>query len=266
MTNVKDLLNLKGKTAIITGGAEGIGFGIASRLAEAGANVIIASRNPEKDQMAADALKSKGLSAFAVPTDVSVEDAVRNLVSETVKVFGGIDILVNNAGIFPDIPLKDMALADFQKVIDVNLNGVFLCTKYASEQMIKQNRGGKIINITSIDALHPSMIGLAHYDASKHGVWGFTKNIALELAPYKIYINAIAPGGIITPGVQKLQQNIMPSGVDTKTVLEAFLKKIPMGRFGDPDDIGKVALFLASDMSSYMTGSQIVVDGGVLLT
>ncbi len=263
---VKNLLDLKGKTAIITGGAEGIGLGIASRFAEAGANVVIASRNPKEDKKAANALKSKGLNAFAVPTDVSMEDSVRNLILETVKAFGGIDILVNNAGIYPDIPLKDMKLSDFQKVIDINLNGVFLCTKYASEQMIKQNRGGKIINITSIDALHPSMVGLAHYDASKHGVWGFTKNIALELAPHKIYVNAIAPGGIVTPGVQKLQQNTMPAGVDTKVVLEAFLKKIPMGRFGDPDDIGKVALFLASDMSSYMTGSQIVVDGGVLLT
>lgn len=132
--------------------------------------------------------------------------------------------------------------------------------------MISKNHGGKIINITSIDALHPSSIGLAHYDASKHGVWGFTKNSALELAPHKIWVNAIAPGGIITPGVQKLQQSMqMPSGVDMKKVLDAMVAKIPMKKLGDPDDIGTVALFLASDMSSYMTCSQIVVDGGVLL-
>lgn len=263
---VNDLLNLKGKTAIVTGGAVGIGFGIASRLAEAGANVVVASKSPEEDRKAVEALKGRGFEARAVPTDVSLEESVKAMVSETVKAYGGIDILVNNAGIYPEIPLRQMTLEDFQKVIAVNLNGVFLCTKYASEEMIKQGRGGKIINITSIDALHPSMIGLAHYDASKHGAWGFTKNIALELAPHKIYVNAIAPGGIVTPGVQKLQQNTMPSGVDVKAMLEAFVKKIPMGRFGDPDDIGKVALFLASDMSSYMTGSQIVVDGGVLLT
>lgn len=262
----KALLDLKGKTAIVTGGAIGIGLGIASRLAEAGANVVVASKSPEEDKKAAESLKAKGWAATAIPTDVSDEASVKNLMDGTVKAYGAIDILVNNAGIYPDIPLKEMTLQDFQKVIDVNLNGVFLCTKYASERMIAQGKPGKIINITSIDALHPSMVGLAHYDASKHGVWGFTKNIALELAPHKIYVNAVAPGGIVTPGVQKLQQSTMPSGTDMKVLLDAFLKKIPMGRFGEPDDIGKVVLFLASDMSSYMTGSQIVVDGGALLT
>jgi 2-deoxy-D-gluconate 3-dehydrogenase len=133
--------------------------------------------------------------------------------------------------------------------------------------MIAQGRGGKIINVTSIDALHPSSIGLAHYDASKHGVWGFTKNVALELAVHKIWVNAIAPGGIVTPGVQKLQQaSPVPQGVDMTKMMESFMAKIPMHRMGEPDEIGKVALFLASDMSSYMTGTQVVVDGGVLLS
>src|SRR3989338_2530665 len=189
------------------------------------------------------------------------------LIQKTVDAYGSIDILVNNAGIFPSIPVSQMTLADFEKVLSVNLKGVFLCTKYVSEQMIKQGKGGKIINITSIDALHPSSVGLAHYDASKHGVWGFTKNVALELAPYKIWVNAIAPGGILTPGVEKLQKSMpIPQGVDMSKVLENFLAKIPMHRLGEPDDIGKVALFLASEMSSYMTGSQIIVDGGVLLS
>ncbi len=120
--------------------------------------------------------------------------------------------------------------------------------------------------ITSIDALHPSTVGLAHYDASKHGVWGFTKNIALELAPHNIWVNAVAPGGIVTPGMQKLLQTSAPHNkIDMQKVLALFLAKIPMKRFGEPDDIGKAVLFLASDMASYMTGSQIVVDGGVLL-
>ena len=146
----------------------------------------------------------------------------------------------------------------------VNLEGVFLCTKYVSEQMKKQKKGGKIINVTSIDALHPSMVGLAHYDASKHGVWGFTKNVALELAPHKIWVNAIAPGGIATPGVAEMQKKTKI--MDTVKMFKAFLERVPMHRAGEPDDIGKVALFLASDMSSYMTGSQIVVDGGALLS
>jgi 2-deoxy-D-gluconate 3-dehydrogenase len=264
---VGELLNLSGKTAIVTGGAVGIGYGIAYRLAEAGANVVIANRTEQEGLDAAKKLSGMGWKVSSVTTDVSKEEDVRRMVSEAVRIYGGIDILVNNAGIYPEIPLKEMTLADFQKVLSVNLNGVFLCTKYVSEQMIKQGRGGKIINITSVDALHPSSIGLAHYDASKHGVWGFTKNIALELAPHKIWVNAIAPGGILTPGVQKMQQNIpVPGEVDMEKMLEMFMQKIPMRRLGEPDEIGSVALFLASEMSSYMTGSQIVVDGGVLLS
>jgi 2-dehydro-3-deoxy-D-gluconate 5-dehydrogenase len=262
-----DLLNLSGKTAIVTGGSIGIGYGIAHRLAEAGANVVIANRTQETLNKAVSELTAKGFKVTGVIADVSSEESVKNLVAQTVKTYGRLDILVNNAGMYPSIPLKQMSLSDFESVIKTNLEGVFLCTKYGSEQMIKQGGGGKIINVTSIDALHPSSIGLAHYDASKHGVWGFTKNIALELAPHKIWVNAIAPGGILTPGVQKLQQATPSlSSVDMEQVLKEFLKKIPMGRLGEPDDIGKVALFLASDMSSYMTGSQIVVDGGVLLT
>lgn len=263
---VNKLLDLSGKTAIVTG-AVGIGFGIASRLAEAGANVMIASyKQPEIDDTVSK-LTQKGWKAKGVQVDVSVEEDVKRMVEETVNAFGEINILVNNAGIYPNMSISQMKVPDFQKIIDVNLKGVFLCTKYVSEQMIKQGKGGKIINITSIDALHPSMVGLAAYDASKHGVWGFTKNSALELAQHKIWVNAIAPGGILTPGTQEMQKNT-PSdpNVDMSKVLEAFLNKIPMHRMGEPDDIGKVALFLASDMSSYMTGSQIVVDGGVLLS
>lgn len=163
--------------------------------------------------------------------------------------------------------VMNMQEADFEKVVDVNLKGVFLCTKKVAEKMIAQGKGGKIINVTSIDALHPSSAGLAHYDASKHGVWGFTKNVALELAPHKIWVNAVAPGGISTPGTAEVQQKMeVPQGVDMQKLMEAFMAKIPMKRMGEPDEIGKVVLFLASDMASYMTGSQIVVDGGVLLS
>lgn len=260
------LLDLTGKTAIVTG-AVGIGFGIASRLAEAGAKVMIASyKQPEIDDTV-QKLTEKGFQAKGVQVDVSSEEDVKRMVEETVSAFGSIDILVNNAGIYPNIPLSQMKLPDFEKIIDVNLKGVFLCTKYVSEQMKKQGKGGKIINVTSIDALHPSMVGLAAYDASKHGVWGFTKNVALELSQDKIWVNAIAPGGIVTPGVQDLQKNAPADpSVDMAKVMEAFMAKIPMHRMGELDEIGKVALFLASDMSSYMTGSQIVVDGGALLS
>lgn len=266
ITSNNRLLDLTGKTAIVTG-AVGIGYGIASRLGEANAKVVVASIHEEEANETAHKLSEKGITAMGVKVDVSNETDVKNMVAVAVSSYGQIDILVNNAGIYPSIPLSQMNSDDFDKVISVNLKGVFLTTKYVSEQMIKQGNGGKIINITSIDALHPSSIGLAHYDASKHGVWGFTKNTALELAQHKIWVNAIAPGGILTPGVQKVQAAApVNPDVDMKKVMEAFLNKIPMKRMGEPDDIGKVALFLASDMSNYMTGTQIVVDGGVLLS
>lgn len=260
-------MSLAGKAAIVTGGAQGIGFGIAYRLAEAGAKVMIADFKEEEAQQAVGKLTEKGWTAKFTKTDISDEENVKGLIAETVNAFGALDILVNNAGIYPSMPVEQMTSADFDKVIAVNLKGVFLCVKYGAEQMIKQGNGGKIINVTSIDALHPSTIGLAHYDASKHGVWGFTKNVALELSQHKIWVNAIAPGGIATPGVADLQKGAPdPAGVDMAKMLEGFLAKIPMHRMGEPDDIGKVALFLASDLSSYMTGTQIVVDGGVLLS
>jgi len=266
LTPIDKLLDLSGKTAIVTG-AVGIGYGIAYRLAEAGGNVAIASLHKEEaDNTAAD-LANAGWKAIGIGADVSKEEDVKGMVKETVSAFGSIDILVNNAGIYPTIPVMEMSTSDFERVLAINLKSVFLCSKYAVEQMIKQGREGKIINITSVDALHPSSVGLAHYDASKHGVWGFTKNLALELAPHKIWVNAIAPGGILTPGVKRMQQSIpLPHGVDPKKMLEGFVSRIPMRRLGEADEIGKVAVFLASEMSSYMTGSQILVDGGVLLS
>ncbi len=264
---VSELLNLENKVAIITGGAVGIGQGIARRLHEAGASVVIADINQESAEAEAQVLnQTRPDSAIGISTDISNKESVQALVAKTVEKFGHIDILVNNAGIFPSRPLSQMEEDDFMKVINVNLRGAYLATKLVSTQMISQGEGGKIINITSIDALHPSMVGLAHYDASKHGLWGFTKNIAIELAEHKIWVNAIAPGGVATPGVAAQSEN---TGFDQEVLAkqtEMFRAKIPMHRMGEPDDIGKVALFLASDMSSYMTGSQIVVDGGALLS
>lgn len=244
----------------------GIGLGISTRLHEAGANIIIADLDETAAVNAAHVLEQiRPGSTLAVAVDVSKSEDVSRMIAVALEKFGSVDILVNNAGIYPPAALSAMSEEQFMKVIDVNLRGCFLTIKAASEQMKKQGKGGRIINVTSIDAVHPSMIGLSHYDASKHGLWGFTKNVALELAEYKIWVNAIAPGGIATPGVAKMQGPAQP-GVDMKATQEAFLKKIPMHRMGEPDEIGKVALFLASDLSSYMTGAQIVVDGGALLS
>ena len=263
MKNIHELLDLQNKTAIVTGGAKGIGYGISYRLAEAGAKVMIADLDEETAQKAAQELAGKGWAAEVYKIDVSNEEEVGRMVYACKDKFGSLDILVNNAGIYPSAPLAEMTAEQFEKVMHVNLRSVFLTTKYAAEIM-KQQGGGKIINITSIDALHPSMVGLAHYDASKHGVWGFTKNSALELAEHKIWVNAIAPGGINTPGASAMSPDVSEEQMTAQS--QAFLSKIPMRRVGEPDEIGMVALFLASDMSSYMTGGQIVVDGGALLS
>lgn len=255
-TPLQDLIDLSGRTAIVTGGGMGIGLGIARRLHEAGAAVVIADLDPHAAEEAAGALADlRPGSVVALQADVSEEESVERIVRATIERFGAIDVLVNNAGIYPMRPLAELDAATFRRVLEVNLTGLFLCTKAVSARMIERGMGGRIVNVTSIDALHPSSVGLAHYDASKHGAWGFTKNIALELAPHGILVNAIAPGGVLTPGVGAADQ-------DTITAFEAM---IPLGRMGDPDEIGRAALFLASDLSSYMTGAQIVVDGGRLL-
>jgi 2-deoxy-D-gluconate 3-dehydrogenase len=261
---IDQLLRLDGKSAIVTGGAKGIGRAIALRLCEAGAKVLIADMDEAALEATVDEIKSSGMIAEGVHVDISKPEDITNMINACKEKFQSLDILVNNAGIYPNKKISDMTYEDFDKVLSVNLKSVFLTTKIGSEIM-KIRGGGRIINITSIDALHPSMTGLAHYDASKHGMWGFTKNSALELADHKIWVNAIAPGGILTPGVTASA----PSNPDPNMMAEQtkmFMNKIPMHRFGDADEIAKVALFLASDMSSYMTGEQIVVDGGVLLS
>jgi 2-dehydro-3-deoxy-D-gluconate 5-dehydrogenase len=256
--SVAELVDLTGKTAIVTGGAMGIGRAIAERLQEAGAAVVVADLDAgEAAGVAHELNKRRRGSALAAAVDVSKPAEVERTVAETVVTFGQVDILVNNAGIFPAVPFVDMTESDFRHVLDVNLVGAFLFTKAVAMHMIARGGGGKILNVTSIDALHPSLVGLAHYDASKHGLWGFTKNVALELSAYGIAVNAIAPGGVRTPGVEAMQ-----GGAD----VDAMAAEVPMHRFAEPDDIARVALFLASDLSSYMTGTQIVADGGWLLT
>lgn len=257
MEPIAKLLDLSGKTAIITGGALGIGYGIACRLGEAGAQVVIADANESAANDAVAKLREAGYSALSTVTDVASAAAVREAVDRAVTSFGSVDILINNAGIYPMVPVMNMTEEDLDRVLSVNLKGAFLMTKIVAERMMAQGKGGSIVNITSIDALHPSMVGLAAYDASKHGLWGFTKNAALELAPHGIRINAIAPGGIETPGAG--------AGHISDDARRAFEARIPLARMGQPDDIGTVALFLASDMARYMTGAQVVVDGGRLL-
>lgn len=250
------LMDLTGRTAIVTGASMGIGLGIARRLHEAGAAVVMADLAPEAAAAAVDAMNAaRAGSAIAVRADVADEGDVRRMVEVATAHLGDVHILVNNAGIYPSRPLRDLDAATFRRVLDVNLLGLFLCTRAVADHMVERRIAGRMVNVTSIDALHPSMAGLAHYDASKHGAWGFTKNVALELAPHGIVVNAVAPGAIRTPGL----------GDVGGEALERFEALIPMGRLGEPDEIGRATVFLASDLAGYITGSQLVVDGGRLL-
>ncbi|MFI7587383.1 SDR family NAD(P)-dependent oxidoreductase [Spongisporangium articulatum] len=260
---IEQLVGLEGRTAVVTGAAMGIGLAVATRLAEAGAGVVLADVEAEAVAGAAKELTDAGLRVAEFCGDVSDPGAAQEMVATAVRTFGGLDVLVNNAGIYPNLSMLEITPDQFDRVLAVNLRGVHLATQAAARQMITQGRGGRIVNVTSIDALHPSSIGLAAYDASKHGVWGYTKNTALELAPHRIWVNALAPGGVATPGVQ--QSTAAMGAVDLEQLMAAFTARIPMGRLGEPDDIARAALFLASDLSSYVTGAQLVVDGGVLL-
>jgi len=189
------------------------------------------------------------------------------MVNTAIEKMGGIDILVNNAGIYPRIPLAQMTGSDFEQVMSVNLTGTFLCSRYASQRMIEQRQGGCVINIASIDSLHPSSPGLSAYNSSKGGVLMLTKSMALELGRYGIRVNAIAPGGIMTEGMLSHTKE-SPKEQDKAQLreLRAFMARIVLGRMGDADDVARVALFLASDLASYVTGGLIVVDGGYLIS
>ena len=250
----------------MTGGALGIGQATAFRLAEAGASVMITDISLEAANQTVEQIKASGGKAQAIRADAgSVADA-NNVVQLTVESFGSLDILVNNAGLYPLSPILEVSERMWNRTHDVNLKGLFFYCQAAARQMIKGGRGGKIINIASIDALHPNA-HVAHYCASKGGVVMLTKALALELAPYGILVNDIAPGSIVTPGRNQAIRAMLSGGEGTiKEVDKRFISRVPLRRIGEPDDIAKVVLFLASAAADYMTGSLVLVDGGYLLS
>lgn len=265
-TPFESLLSLAGETAIVTGAAKGIGEAIATRLAEAGASVMLSDIDADGVAAMAGRLLERGLSADSRVADVGSEVDACDLVAGCVERFGGVDVLVNNAGIFPAFTVRGMSADDLDRVVATNLRGPVLLTREVAEVMIDAGTGGRILNITSIDALHPSMVGLAAYDASKHALWGFTKSAALELAPHGIRVNALAPGGVLTPGVIEMTGGAASEGVDPAGGVAEFTAALPLQRLADPDEIAGVALAMVSSIGTYLVGSQVVVDGGALLT
>ncbi|MEM4707845.1 MAG: SDR family NAD(P)-dependent oxidoreductase [Candidatus Anstonellales archaeon] len=245
------MFSLRDKVAIVTGSTSGIGKGIATVFLKAGAKVVISSENEEHTKSVAEELSKFG-QTFALPCDVSKENEVKSLVEKTVKKFGKLDIMVNNAGIYFPKNIDEITEQDWNRLMAVNLNGVFFGTKYASIQMKKQKKGA-IINIASVAGVR-GIGGATHYGASKGAIVNFTKSAAQELASFGIRVNAIAPGLIETAMTKDIIAN--------KELLEAYLAPVLIKRVGKPEDIAYGALYLASDEASYVTGTVLVIDGG----
>jgi len=256
--------DLKGKVVAVTGGAMGIGLGTCRRLAEAGAAVLLADLDGGAAEAAA---RQVGESVSALQLDVAADGAGERLVEAAVQRFGGLDVLVNNAGIFPSAPALQMSGEFFDRVYRVNVRGLAFCAQAAGRRMVAQGRGGAIVNVGSIDSLRPSQVGLAAYDASKGAVLMFTRNLALELAPHGVRVNAVLPGAVRTEGTTRPIAGMGTTAKEMEDFLENFARtRVPLRRVGTPDDIATAVVFLASDAARYVTGAHLVVDGGTLLT
>jgi NAD(P)-dependent dehydrogenase (short-subunit alcohol dehydrogenase family) len=251
--NIKKLLDLTGRVAIITGGSVGLGRQMAEGLAEMGASLILCARKKERCEQAAKELQNLGVETLALGCDVKDPVNVRSVVDAAVSKFGRIDVLINNAGTAWGAPVEEMRLEHWNKVIETNLTGTFLFAQAVGKLMVDQ-RHGKIINIASVAGIHgaPPEFQAIGYHASKGGVIAFTRDLACKWGIYNIQVNAIAPGWFPT--------NM--SAVALEKNKETFLRKIPLGRFGDENDLKGAAVFLASDASNYVTGHVLVVDGG----
>lgn len=259
-----DYQPLRGQRALVTGASSGIGEGIARAFGAAGASVVVNyASNPDAARRIADEIKGTGSDAFALRADVSKEAEVEAMVAEMQAAWGGIDILVSNAGLQRDAAITEMTLEQWNAVIGVNLTGAFLVARAAARAMIGQGvrssmsrAAGKILFVSSVHEIIP-WAGHTNYAASKGGVKLFMQSLAQELAPHRIRVNSIAPGAVMTP--------INRAAWETPEALAALLELIPYGRIGTPEDIGRTAVWLASDDADYVHGQTVVVDGGMTL-
>ncbi|MBZ9572863.1 SDR family oxidoreductase [Patescibacteria group bacterium] len=249
--------DLKGKVAIVTGARRGMGKTHALKLAQVGCKVVVSDISEEDCQKVVDEIEKSGGEGLALKCDVSKKKEVEEMVKKTVEKFGKVDILVNNAGIAQFKPFLEMTEEEWDKTLDINLKGYFLCAQTCAREMAKQ-KSGVIINIASV-AMGQVGVGfpnLVHYCASKGGIVGMTEASALELAPLGIRVNAISPGVIETPMIDPIKKDPEQE--------KAILARILLGRVGKPEEVSNLVLFLASAASSYMTGSDVVIDGGWL--
>lgn len=247
-------MGLVGKTVLITGGSRGIGRSVALSFAGEGANVIINyAKDDERAMNVIKEIEEYGVKALAFKANISEVEEVNKMIDEIKRKFDGIDILINNAGITRDGLFIGMKEKDWDEVININLKGAFLCTKAVIRGMIKQ-KYGKIVNISSVVGVIGNP-GQANYSASKAGIIGFTKSIAKEVASRNITVNAIAPGFIETDMTKKLPESIKESMIET----------VPMKKYGRPEDVANLAIFLSSDKAGYITGQVIHVDGGMVM-
>jgi len=254
---IKPLFNLTGKIALITGASKGIGESMARGLAEFGAKVVVSSRKQESVDQIAESFKQDGLEATGIAANMGDMGAIHNLVDKTVEAYGGVDIIINNAAANPVFgPIQNTDERAFNKIIDVNLKGPFELSKKAYP-VLKQRGGGSIINISSIGGITPEeFIGI--YSVTKAGIINLTQAMAQDWGPDNIRVNSICPGLIKTKFSEALWTN--------EEILDRFIKKIPLGRAGNPDELGGLAVFLASDAAAYCTGGVYVIDGGYKAT
>jgi 3-oxoacyl-[acyl-carrier protein] reductase len=250
------MTRLSGKVALVTGAGRGIGAATAQRLAADGAAVAVIDLRQADTTDTVDAITAAGGTAIGIGCDVSVSDQVQAAVDRTIAELGRLDILVNNAGIIRDNLLFKMTEDDWDAVMAVHLRGAFLCARAAQKHMVEQ-KSGKIVNISSTSALGNR--GQANYAAAKAGMQGFTRTLAIELGPYGINVNSVAPGFIKTPMIDQTAERI---GVSTEEFAASAAAALPLRRFGVPDDIAGVISFLVSEDASYITGQNIYVDGG----
>ena len=242
------------KTAIVTGSARGIGKAIAVRLAGAGFNVVVSDINEEASRQTAKEIEERfGVKTLVVIADISKAEDAERLITQTVDTFGAVDVLVNNAGVTRDNLAIRMSEKDWDMVLNINLKGTFLCSQAAAKVMMKK-RSGSIVNISSVSGILGTA-GQANYASSKAGVIALTKALARELGPRNITVNAIAPGFILTEMTEQLPEKVK----------EEYLKQIPLNRAGTPEDIARVVEFLISPSASYITGTVIVVSGGMVM-